>query len=253
MRRRRQDGFSRRVPVQTPSGGSGRRCTLVLMSMAGWYHTCLGQSGIRSRADALDIRSFLTTAAISSTGGQSSRVSSRDQCDANSLWHWRRRKTGCSPSGRRGNESRGAIIPSTTERRSVCLTAQSPGEKRGDSVSANLFATDGIHSDESWSPSSSRTFFKRPSSLITGLLDATNAFVTCTTLELSTQSPNKVIPSFYTRSPSVPMSTIRIAMSSNRTLLYPSIPISLSPATVQGPLDSPQCPVFHQSPYLLRQ
>jgi hypothetical protein len=101
--RRRQDGFSRRVPVQTSSGGSGRRCTLVLMSMAGWYHACLGQSGIRSRAGALDIRSFLTTAAISSTGGQSSRVSSRDQCDANSWWHWRRRKTGYSPSGRRGN------------------------------------------------------------------------------------------------------------------------------------------------------
>jgi hypothetical protein len=43
-----------------------------------------------------------------------------------------------------------------------------------------------------------------------GLLDATNAFVTCTTLELSTQSLNKDIPSFFTRSPSVPMSTIRI-------------------------------------------
>jgi hypothetical protein len=42
---------------------------------------------------ALDIRSFLITAAMSSTGGQSSRVSSRNQCDANSLWHWRRRKT----------------------------------------------------------------------------------------------------------------------------------------------------------------
>jgi hypothetical protein len=110
-------------------GGSGRRCTLVLMSMAGWYHDCLGQSGIGRRAGALDTRSFLTTAAMSSTGGQSSCVSSRDQCDANSLWHWRRRKTGCYPSGRRGNESRGAIIPSTTKRRSVCITARSPGEK----------------------------------------------------------------------------------------------------------------------------
>jgi hypothetical protein len=67
--RRCQDRFSRRVPVQTSSGGSGRRCTLVLMSMAGWYHDCLGQSGIRRRAGALDIRSFLTTAAMSSTGG----------------------------------------------------------------------------------------------------------------------------------------------------------------------------------------
>jgi hypothetical protein len=174
--RRRQDGFSRRVTVQTSSGGSGRRCTLVLMSMAGWCHACIGHSGIRSRAGALDIRSFLTTAAISSTGGQSSRVSSRNQCDANSLWYWRRRKTECSPSGRRGNESRGAVIPSTTVRRRVCLIAKSPGEKGRDSASANLFATGGIHSDESWSPSSSSTFFKRRSSLIMGLLDATNAF-----------------------------------------------------------------------------
>jgi hypothetical protein len=134
--------------------------------MAGWYHARLGQSGIRRRAVALDIRSFLITAAISSTGGQSNHVSSRDQCNANSLWHWRRRKTGRSPSGRRGNESRGPIIPSTTERRSVCLTARSPGEKRRDSASANLFATDGIHSDESWTPSSSSFFFKRRSSLI---------------------------------------------------------------------------------------
>jgi hypothetical protein len=180
--RRRQEGFSRRVPVQTSSWGSGRRCTLVLMSMDVWYHACLGQSDIRGRADALDIRSFLTTAAISSTGGQSNRVSSRDQCNANSLLHWRRRKTECSPSGRRGNESRCAIIPSTTERRSVCLTARSPGEKRRDSASANLFATDDIHSDESWRPSSSSTFFKRRSSLIMGLLDVTNAFVTCTTV-----------------------------------------------------------------------
>jgi hypothetical protein len=170
----------------------------------------------------LDICSFLTTAAMSSTGGQSSRVSSRDQCDANSLWHWRRRKTGCSPSGRRGNESRVAIIPSTTELRSVCLTARSPGEKRRDSASANLFATDGIYSDESWSPSSSSTFFKRRSSLIMGRLDATNAFVTCTTLELSTQSLNKEIPSFFTRSPSVPMSTIRIALSS-RTEMHSAL------------------------------
>jgi hypothetical protein len=182
--------------------------------MAGWYHACLGQSGIRRRAGALDIRSFLTTATISSTGGQSNRVSSRDQCNANSLWHWRCRKTGFSPSGRRGNESRGSIIPSTTERRSVCLTARSPGEKRRDSASANLFATDGIYSDENWSPSSSSTFFKRRSSLLMGLLDATNAFVTCTTLELSTQSLNKDIPSFFTRSHSVPMSTIRLALSS---------------------------------------
>jgi hypothetical protein len=182
--------------------------------MAGWYHDCLGQSGIRRRAGDLDNRSFLATAAISSTGGQRSRVSSRDQCDAYSLWQWRRRKTRCSPSGRRGNESRGAIIPSTTERRSVCLTARSPGEKRRDSASANLFATDGIHSDESWSPSSSSTFLKRRSSLIMGLLDVTNAFVTCTTLELSTQSLNEDIPSFFTRSPRVLMSTIRISLSS---------------------------------------
>jgi hypothetical protein len=108
----------------------------------------------------------------------------------------------------------GAIIPSTTERRSVCLTARSLGEKRRDSASANLFATDNIHSDESWSPSSSSTFFKRRSSLIMGRLDTTNAFVTCTTLELSTQSLNKDIPCFFTRSPSVPMSTKRIALSS---------------------------------------
>jgi hypothetical protein len=151
----------------------------MLMSMAGWSHDCLGQSSIRRRAGALDIRSLLTTAAMSFTGGQSSRVSSRDQCDANSLWHWRRRKTGCSPSGWTGNESRGAIIPSTTERSSVCLTARSHGEKRRDSASANLFATDGIHADESWSPTSSSTFFKRRSSLIIDRLDATNAFVTC--------------------------------------------------------------------------
>jgi hypothetical protein len=131
------------------------------MSMASCYHACIGQSGIRSRAGALDICIFLTTAAISSTEEQSSRVFSRDQFDANSLWHWRRRKTGCSSSGRRGSESRCAIISSTTERRSVCLTARSPGEKRRDSASANLFATDYIHSDESWSSSSSSTFFKR--------------------------------------------------------------------------------------------
>jgi hypothetical protein len=192
--RRRQDGFSCRVPFQTSSGGSGRRCTLVLMSMAGWYHACLGQSGIRRRAGALDIRSFLTTSAISSTGGQSSRVSSRDRSDTNSLWHWRRRRTGCSPSGRRGNESRGAIIPSSTERRSVWLTARYPGEKRRDCPSANLFATDGVHSDESWSPSSSSAFFKQRGSLIMGFLDATNAFVRCTALELSTQSLNKIFP-----------------------------------------------------------
>jgi hypothetical protein len=136
MSSRRQNGFSRRVHVQTSSGESGRRCILVLMPMAGWYHACLGQSGIRRRADALDIRSFLTTAAMSSTGGQSSRVSSRDQCDTNSLWHWRRRKTGCSPTGRRRNESRGAVIPFATESRSVCLTAGSPGEKSRDSASA---------------------------------------------------------------------------------------------------------------------
>jgi hypothetical protein len=207
-------GWIRRVPVQTSSGASGRRCTLVLMFMAGWYHSCLGQSGIRRRADALDIRIFRTTAAINSTGGHSNRVSSRDQCDANLLWHWRRRKMGCSPSGRRGDESRGAIIPSTTERRSDCLTARSPGEKRRDSASANLFATDGIHSNESWSPSSSSTFFKHWSSHIMGLLDFTNAFVTCTTLELSTQSLNEDNPSFFTRSSSVPMSTIRLPLVS---------------------------------------
>jgi hypothetical protein len=143
--RRRQDGFCR-LPVQTSSGGSGRQCNLVLMPMIDWHHASLGQYSIRRRAGALDIRSFLTTAAISSTGGQRNLVSSRDQCDANSLWHWRRRKTGCPPSGRRGNKSRGAIISSTTERRSVCLTARSPGEKRRESASANLFATDGIHS-----------------------------------------------------------------------------------------------------------
>jgi hypothetical protein len=34
----------------------------------------------------LDIRSFLTTAAMSSTGGQNSRISLQDQFDANSLW-----------------------------------------------------------------------------------------------------------------------------------------------------------------------
>jgi hypothetical protein len=107
--------------------------------------------------------------------------------------------TGWSPSGRRGNKSRGAIIPSTTERRSVYLTVKSPGEKRRDSASANLFATDDIHLDERRSPSSYSTFNKRRSSLIIGLLNATNAFVTCTTLELSTQSLNKVISSFFTR------------------------------------------------------
>jgi hypothetical protein len=170
MSRRRQDRLSRRVHVQTSSGRSGRRCTLVFMSIAGWYHACVGQSGIRRRAVALNIRSSLTTAAMSSTGGQSSRLSSRDQCDANSLWHWRRRKMGCSTSGQRGNKSRGAIIPSTTERRSVCLISKSPGEKRRDSASANLFATEGIYSDENWSPSSSSNFFKRRSSLIMGLL-----------------------------------------------------------------------------------
>jgi hypothetical protein len=133
MSRRHQDGFSRRVPVQNSSGGRGSRCTLVLMSMAGWYHDCLGQSGIRRRTGALDMRSFLTTASMSSTGRQSSRVTSRYQCDASSLWHWRRRKTGCYPSDRRGKESTGAIILSTTEHRSVCLTARSSGEKRRDS------------------------------------------------------------------------------------------------------------------------
>jgi hypothetical protein len=112
---------------------------LVLMFMAGWFHDFLGQSGIRRRAVALNIRSFRTNAAMSSTGGQSSRVSSRDQLDANSLWHWRRRETEGSPNVRRGNESRGAIIPSTTKRRSVCLTARSPGENRRDSASASLF------------------------------------------------------------------------------------------------------------------
>jgi hypothetical protein len=151
---------------------------------------------------------------MNSTGGQRSRVSSRDQCDANSLRHWGRRMTGCFPSGRSGNESRGAIIPSTTERCRVCLTARYPGEKRRDRASAICFAKDGIHSDESWSPISSSTFLKRRSSLIMGRLNATNASVTCTTLELSTQSLNKDIPSFFTRSTSVPMSTIRIALSS---------------------------------------
>jgi hypothetical protein len=68
MSKRRQDGFSRRVSVQISSGGSGRQCTLVLMSMTGWYHACLGQSGIRRRAGALDIRRFLTTSSMSSTG-----------------------------------------------------------------------------------------------------------------------------------------------------------------------------------------
>jgi hypothetical protein len=45
-----------------------------------------------------------------------------------------------------------------------------------------------------------------------GLLDAANAFVTCTTLELSTQSLNKDIRSFFTRSHSVSMIIIRLAM-----------------------------------------
>jgi hypothetical protein len=110
--------------------GSGRRCTLVLMSMAGWCHACLGRSGIRRSAGALDIRTFLDTAAISSTGGHRSRVSLGNHYEANSLWHWRRRKTACFFSGRRGNDSRGVIIPSTTEHRSVCLTARYLGEKR---------------------------------------------------------------------------------------------------------------------------
>jgi hypothetical protein len=166
----------------------------------------------------LDTRSFPVTTSLSSTSRQSSRVSSRDQCDDNSLWHWRRRRTGFSPSGRRGNESRGnesrgAIFSSTTERHSVCLTAMSSGEKRRDSASANLFATDGIHSYESWSSSLSSTFFNRRSYRIMGLLDANNVFVTCTTLDLSTQSLNKDIPPFFTSSPIVPMSTIRIALS----------------------------------------
>jgi hypothetical protein len=94
-----------------------------------------------------------------------------------------------------------------TERRSVCLTARSPGEKLRDSASANLFATDSIHFDESWSTSSSATF-KIRSSLVMGRLDATNASVTCTTLELSTQSLNKYVRPFFARSPSVPMSTM---------------------------------------------
>jgi hypothetical protein len=213
-RRRRQDGFSRRVPVQTSSGGSGRRCTLVLMSMAGWYHDCLGQSGIRRRAGALDIRSFLTTAAMSSTGGQSSRVSSRDQCVANSLWHWRRRKMECSSSGWRGDRVEGRHHPIHDGALQRLSTARSPVEKPRARASANLFTTDGIHYDEIWSPTSSSTIFKSRSSLIMGWLDATNAFVTCTTLELSTQSLNKDIPYFFTRSQSVPMSTIRIALSS---------------------------------------
>jgi hypothetical protein len=129
------------------------------------------------------------------------------------LWRWRRKKTGCYPSGRKGNQSRGAIIPSTTERRSICLTARYLGEKRCDSASENLFATDGIHSNKSWSSSSSNTFFEIQSSLIMGLLDAKNAFVRCTTLELSTQSLNKDIPFFVTRSSSV-LITTRIALSS---------------------------------------
>jgi hypothetical protein len=135
----------------------------------------------------------------------------------------------------------------------VCLTAGSPGEKIRDSAYANLFATDGTHSDDSWSPSLSSTFFKRRGSLIMGFLDAKNAFVTRTTLELSTQSLNKDIPSFLTRSPSVPLSTIRIALSSltEIKLIYPSIPMSLGTATVQGPLGSPQRPAFDQSPRLL--
>jgi hypothetical protein len=77
-----------------------------------------------------------------------------------------------------GERIEGRYHPIHDERRSVCLTAMSPGEKRLDSASTNLFATDGIHYDESWSPSSTSTFFKRRSSLIMGLLDATNAFVT---------------------------------------------------------------------------
>jgi hypothetical protein len=45
------------------------------------------------------------------------------------------------------------------------------------------------------------------------LLDAMNAFFTCTTLVLSTQSLNRGIPSFFSRSLSVLMSTIRITLS----------------------------------------
>jgi hypothetical protein len=76
-----------------------------------------------------------------------------------------------------------------------------------------LFATDGIHPDKSWRSSSSSAFFKRWSCLIMGSLDVTNAFVTYTTLELSTQILDKDILSFFTRSISVLMSTIRIALS----------------------------------------
>jgi hypothetical protein len=101
----------------------------------GWLVPCLSQSVWHwRRAGALDIRSFLITASISSTGGQSSRVSSRDQYDEISVWHWRRRNKGRSPSGCRGSESKGAMIPFTTECRSVCLTARSPGEKRRDNA-----------------------------------------------------------------------------------------------------------------------
>jgi hypothetical protein len=118
-----------------------------------------------------------------------------------------------------GGGTRGTIIPSTAERRSVYLTARSQGEKRQDSTSANFFATDSIHSDKNWNPSSSSTFVKRRGPLIMSLLDATNAFITCTTLELSTQILNKYISYFFTRPPSVLMSTIRITVNSLTKML----------------------------------
>jgi hypothetical protein len=54
-----------------------------------------------------------------------------------------------------------------------------------------------------------------------GFLDATN---TCTTLELSSQSINKDIPSFFTRFPRVPLSALRIAWIPHRNALCSIFP-----------------------------
>jgi hypothetical protein len=93
------------------------------------------QSGIRRMAGALDIRSFLTTAAMSSTGGPSSRVSSLDQCDADSLWHWRRKKMGdLLVAG--GGTSRGA--PSSHPRRNATASVSLLGLQVRNDVTVHL-------------------------------------------------------------------------------------------------------------------
>lgn len=98
--------------------------------------------------------------------GHSSRTSFTSHLCASSVQACQRRKTGFSPSGRKGKEFTRPAILATTERRCHLLILRYVRGKRPKQGVDDFLATDGSHSPLIWIVARSRTILSRHSSRI---------------------------------------------------------------------------------------